>query len=69
VKIITLISGGDVGGAKTHVLTLLRELNKLITADLVCFREGDFAEEARGMGIPTRVVSSKYLSRDLPEHI
>ena len=27
-KIMTLISGGDVGGAKTHVLSLLHGLTK-----------------------------------------
>ncbi len=66
-KIITLISGGDVGGAKTHVLTLLRELNKVIKADLICFREGDFAAEAREMGIPTAIVNSGRLFSDLAE--
>ena len=40
-KIIHLISGGDTGGAKTHVLSLLRGLNQGDdTAQLVCFREG-----------------------------
>ena len=52
-KVIHLISGGDSGGAKTHVLSLLQNLNKTITAQLVCFRDVPFAEEARAMGIPT----------------
>ncbi len=52
-KVIHLISGGDSGGAKTHVLSLLQHLNQTITAQLVCFRDGPFAEEARQMGIPT----------------
>ena len=54
-KILTLISGGDVGGAKTHVLGLLQELNRRIEVTLVCFMEGDFAEDARAMGIDVRV--------------
>ena len=54
-KVIHLISGGDSGGAKTHVLSLLQNLNKTITAQLVCFRDGPFAEEARAMGIPTMI--------------
>ncbi len=66
-KIIMLISGGDVGGAKTHVLTLLRELNKVIKADLVCFREGEFAAEARGMGIPTAIINSGRLFKDIAQ--
>jgi len=65
VKIITLISGGDVGGAKTHVLSLLHELNKVVRAELVCFREGDFANEARQLGIPTEIVNSGRLLSDI----
>ena len=55
-KVIHLISGGDSGGAKTHVLSLLQELNRTITAQLVCFRDGPFADEARTLGIPTRIM-------------
>ncbi|MBQ7566220.1 MAG: polysaccharide pyruvyl transferase CsaB [Oscillospiraceae bacterium] len=55
-KIIHLISGGDVGGAKTHVLSLLAGLTKTEQARLVCFTEGDFAAEARQLGIDTHVV-------------
>ena len=50
-KVIHLISGGDSGGAKTHVLSLLQRLNQNITAQLVCFRDGPFADEARAMGV------------------
>ena len=42
-KVIHLIGGGDTGGAKTHVLNLLRELNNSIDARLFCFRKGDFS--------------------------
>lgn len=58
-KIMHLISGGDVGGAKTHVLTLLRELGKEHQVRLVCFIDGPFAEEAREMGIPTQILRHK----------
>ena len=34
-KVLHLISGGDSGGAKTHVLSLLKDLNANIQADLV----------------------------------
>ena len=54
-KVIHLISGGDSGGAKTHVLSLLQHLNKTITAQLVCFRDGPFADEARSMGTLMRI--------------
>ena len=62
-KVIHLISGGDSGGAKTHVLSLLQNLNKTITAQLVCFRDGPFAEEARSMGIPTEIFGGNNIPR------
>ena len=71
-KVIHLISGGDSGGAKTHVLSLLQNLNKTITAQLVCFRDGPFAEEARAMGIPTMICGGNnipHLRRELEAYI
>ena len=71
-KVIHLISGGDSGGAKTHVLSLLQNLNKTITAQLVCFRDGPCAEEARAMGIPTMICGGNnipHLRRELAAYI
>ena len=71
-KVIHLISGGDSGGAKTHVLSLLQNLNKTITAQLVCFRDGPFAQEARSLGIPTMICGGNNIlrtRRQLTEHI
>ena len=62
-KVIHLISGGDSGGAKTHVLSLLQNLNKSITAQLVCFRDGPFADEARALGIPTMICGGNNILR------
>ena len=62
-KVIHLISGGDSGGAKTHVLSLLQHLNQSITAQLVCFRDGPFAEEARALGIPTEIMGGNNIPR------
>ena len=62
-KVIHLISGGDTGGAKTHVLSLLQKLNEQITAQLVCFRDGEFAQEARELGIPTEIFGGNNLIR------
>ena len=62
-KVIHLISGGDSGGAKTHVLSLLQNLNRTITAQLVCFRDGPFAEEARSLGIPTLICGGNNIPR------
>ena len=62
-KVIHLISGGDSGGAKTHVLSLLQNLNQTITVQLVCFRDGPFAEEARSRGIPTEIMGGNNIPR------
>ena len=56
-KIMHLISGGDVGGAKTHVLSLLHALNRTEYAHLVCFTEGRHRQQrsmvlARSLGPP-----------------
>lgn len=62
-KILHFISGGDSGGAKTHVLTLLSNLRKLnIDAQLLCIMEGIFTEEARELGIPVKIIrqSKRY---------
>ena len=56
-KILHFISGGDTGGAKTHVLTLLENLKKLnIDVELLCIMEGLFTEEARELGIPVTII-------------
>ncbi len=50
-KVIHLIGGGDTGGAKTHVLPLVRELGKYIDIKMVTFLPGVFTDEARDMHI------------------
>ena len=55
-KVIHLISGGDSGGAKTHVHSLLQNLSRTIEVTMVCFMEGPFAQEARELGISTVVL-------------
>ena len=62
-KVIHLIGGGDTGGAKTHLLSLLSGLNQQIHADLVSFREGDFAADARALGIPTTVIAGNNIPK------
>ncbi len=66
-RVIHLIGGGDTGGAKTHVLNLLRELNNFIDAQLICFRKGDFSADAEKMGIPIHVIESGNPLRGLQE--
>lgn len=60
-KVIHLISGGDSGGAKTHVHSLLQELNQTIQADMVCFTAGPFAEEAQKLGINVQILDNKNI--------
>ena len=67
-KVLHLISGGDVGGAKTHVLSLLHGLGKTEQVRLVCFREGEFAEDARKLGIDT-VKLAQQMQKDGPAAI
>ena len=55
-KVIHLISGGDTGGAKTHVHSLLHGLDGKVELTMVCFMEGPFAQEARELGISTVVL-------------
>ncbi len=62
-RILHMISGGDVGGAKTHVLSLLKGLGERHETRLVCFMEGDFSREARELGIPTLVYPGSNLFR------
>lgn len=62
-KVIHLISGGDSGGAKTHVHSLLQNLSRTIDVTMVCFMEGPFAQEARELGIPTLVLPGHNLLR------
>ncbi len=61
-RILHMISGGDVGGAKTHVHTLLAGLTKTEHVLLACFMDGPFAQEARELGIPTRVLTGSVPS-------
>lgn len=60
-KVLHLISGGDTGGAKTHVHTLLAGLTSRIQVKMVCFTEGPFTQEARELGIDTEVFSDRNI--------
>ena len=60
-KVVHLISGGDTGGAKTHILSLLSNIAARVEIQMVCFMEGPFAQEARETGIPTTVMEGKNI--------
>ena len=61
-KVLHLISGGDTGGAKTHIISLLKGLNKLIDANVICFLEDTFYEDAKAAGINIQVFKQKSRS-------
>ncbi|MBR6209252.1 MAG: glycosyltransferase [Oscillospiraceae bacterium] len=58
-----LISGGDSGGAMTHVLTLLSQLNTDGQALLLTLGDGPLPREAKRRGIPCRVLTGGFLSQ------
>lgn len=64
-KIVHLIGGGDVGGAKTHVLYLLKELSRHMEVKLISLRPGVFAEDARALGLNVTVVKSGNIFADI----
>jgi glycosyltransferase involved in cell wall biosynthesis len=66
-KVLTLISGGDKGGAKTHVLSLLREISKNVEVLMICFMESEFTEDAKAMGINTLVLNGGNIMKVIAE--
>jgi glycosyltransferase involved in cell wall biosynthesis len=61
-KVLHLISGGDTGGAKTHISALLKGLNTMIDASIICFIEDTFYEELHKAGVPIKVFKQKSRS-------
>ena len=59
-KVLHLISGGDSGGAKTHVLALLNALSKSITVKMACFMDGVFYYEILKTDIETTLFEQKH---------
>lgn len=58
-KILHLIRGGDSGGAKTHIFTLLDELTKYIDCEVVCLIPGVFYQEILEKDIKTVLFRQK----------
>ncbi|WP_130864171.1 polysaccharide pyruvyl transferase CsaB [Bacilliculturomica massiliensis] len=52
-KIMLFAAGGDIGGGKTHILSLAKELSADNELLLLSFRKGVLANEAREMGLNT----------------
>ena len=60
-KILLMISGGDVGGAKTHIISLLQGLMQTETVRVVCFMDGECTREARALGADILLLESNNL--------
>ena len=59
-KVLHLISGGDRGGAKTHIMSLVKGLNKSIHTKIICFIKGDFYDQALDEGINIEVYEQRH---------
>ena len=54
-KVLHLISGGDTGGAKTHIFTLMKGLSGKVETKIICFIKDTFYDEAKERGIDIEV--------------
>lgn len=55
-RILHVMGGGDVGGAKTHIMNMVTGLSERNEVMLLSFRTGAFADEAAERGINVRVI-------------
>ena len=58
-KVLHLISGGDTGGAKTHVFSLMNSLKNKIDAKIICLTDGPFYREILELGVDAELVQQK----------
>jgi L-malate glycosyltransferase len=59
-KVLHIISGGEAGGSKNHLLTLANSMNSdEIKIIIVCLMEGELYREALDMGLDIRLLKQK----------
>lgn len=58
-SVLHLISGGDAGGAKTHLFALMQGLKDHVHAKIICFIRDTFYLEARDLGIDIEAIEQK----------
>lgn len=58
-KILHMISGGDTGGAKTHVFALMNALPKYCDVKIVCFIKGQFFDELQDIDVQSELIEQK----------
>ena len=56
-RVLHLISGGDSGGAKTQVISLVSALERYIDVKIVCFMAGDFYHDAVAQGLDVELLA------------
>ena len=65
-RIMHVMGGGDVGGAKTQIMNTVTGLSRNNEVMLISFRAGPFADEARERGIDVRVIERHNPFRAAP---
>lgn len=58
-KVLHLISGGDTGGAKTHIINLCSKLKNLVKLKIICFMYGPFYDEVKNASIDIDVIPQR----------
>ncbi|MDO5028675.1 MAG: glycosyltransferase family 4 protein [Bacillota bacterium] len=61
-KVLHLISGGDTGGAKTHIFSLMKGLKGLAQTKIICFIDDTFYKDALEQGIDIELYPQKSRS-------
>jgi L-malate glycosyltransferase len=64
-RVVHLIGGGDEGGAKSHVLSLVKALGEHLDVSLISFRKGPFHDDALAMGIDAYAIPTRGLWSDV----
>lgn len=54
-----MISGGDTGGAKTHVFSLMSVLPKMCDVKIVCFIKGQFFDDLQNIDVESELIEQK----------
>lgn len=62
IKALHLISGGDTGGAKTHIFSLMKGLKGLVQTKIICFIDDTFYRQALDQGIDIELYQQKRRS-------
>lgn len=60
IKVVHLVSGGDSGGAKSHILNLCRALQEHIPLIVLCLVKDQFYYEGRDMGVNITTMEQRY---------